>query len=81
MKVQEDNNLNSTMETGINSLLRLMYKTCKNQKDRIQANLVQYKSILIMNKLFKKFKFAELKKNAAKVIKIQIKFNNKRWRM
>ena len=80
LKVKDDNNLTSTMEFGINSLLRLMYKACKNQKDRIQANLVQYKSILIMNKLFKKFKLSDLKKNAAKVIKIQIKFNGKKWR-
>ena len=58
------------MEIGINSLLRLMYKTCKHQKDRIQANLVTYKSVLIMSKLFKRFKLHDLKKNAAKVIKI-----------
>lgn len=44
-----------TMEYGINSMLRLMYKTCKNQKERIKQNLVQYKSSLIMRKLFQKF--------------------------
>ena len=43
------------MEFGINSMLRLMYKTCKNQKERIKSNLVQYKSSLIMRKLFSKF--------------------------
>jgi len=47
-----------------------MYKTCKNQKERIKANLVQYKATLIMKKLFTKFKLPELHKNAAKVIKI-----------
>ena len=30
LKVTEQSNLNTTMEFGINSLLRLMYKTCKN---------------------------------------------------
>jgi len=30
LKVTEDNNLNATMELAINSLLRLMYKSCKN---------------------------------------------------
>jgi len=52
LKVSEDNNISRTMEFGINSMLRLMYKTCKNQKERIKQNLVQYKSSLIMRKLF-----------------------------
>ena len=80
LKVTETSNLNTTMEFGIDSLLRLMYKTCKNQKERIRANLVQYKSTLIMRKLFSKCKLAQLKKNAAKVIKIQIKYMNRNWR-
>ena len=57
-----------------------MYKTCKNQKDRIKSNLVQYKATLIMKKLFMKFKLPELRKNAAKVIKIQIKYLRRDWR-
>ena len=80
LKATEQSNLNTTMEFGINSLLRLMYKTCKNQKERIKANLVQYKSTLIMKKLFTKCKLAQLKKNAAKVIKIQIKYQTRNWR-
>lgn len=51
LKVNEENNLNSTIEFSINSLLRLMYKTCKHQKGRIYANLVTYKATLIMRKL------------------------------
>ena len=58
LKVTDTSNLNTTMEFGIDSLLRLMYKTCKNQKERIRANLVQYKSTLIMRKLFSKCKLA-----------------------
>ena len=57
-----------------------MYKTCKNQKERIQANLVHYKGYLIIKKLIARFTMPELKKNAAKVIKIQIKYMDKRWR-
>jgi len=68
------------MEFGINSMLRLMYKTCKNQKERIKQNLVQYKSSLIMRKLFSKFQLPQIQKNAAKVIKIQIRWTNKSWR-
>ena len=30
LKVTDTSNLNTTMEFGIDSLLRLMYKTCKN---------------------------------------------------
>ena len=56
LKVSDSNNMARTMEFGINSMLRLMYKTCKNQKERIKQNLVQYKSSLIMRKLFSKFK-------------------------
>jgi len=55
LKVSDSNNMAKTMEFGINSMLRLMYKTCKNQKERIKQNLVQYKSSLIMKKLFQKF--------------------------
>ena len=40
LKVSESNNMAKTMEFGINSMLRLMYKTCKNQKERIKQNLV-----------------------------------------
>jgi hypothetical protein len=80
LKVNEERNLDSTKEFAINSLLRLMYKTCKNQKDRIKANLVQYKATVIMKKLFSKFKLADLHKNAAKVIKIQIKYLRRDWR-
>ena len=30
LKVSDENNMAKTMEFGINSMLRLMYKTCKN---------------------------------------------------
>ena len=30
LKVSKENNMATTMEFGINSMLRLMYKTCKN---------------------------------------------------
>jgi hypothetical protein len=80
LKVNDERNLNATKEFAINSLLKLMYKTCKNQKDRIKANLVQYKATVIMKKLFAKFKMPELFKNAAKVIKIQIKYLRRDWR-
>lgn len=80
LKVNDDRNLDCTKEFAIDSLLRLMYKTCKNQKDRIKANLVQYKATVIMKKLFSRFKLASLQKNAAKVIKIQIKYLRRDWR-
>lgn len=78
--MSDQNNMAKTMEYGINSMLRLMYKTCKNQKERIKQNLVQYKSSLIMRKLFQKFQLPQIQKNAAKVIKIQIRWTNKQWR-
>lgn len=36
--------LEMVMEWSINSLLKLMYKTCKNQGERIKSYLVQYKA-------------------------------------
>lgn len=36
--------LEKVMDHSINSLLRLMYKTCKNQSQRIKDYLVQYKA-------------------------------------
>ena len=73
-------NLDRTLQFSVNALLTLMYKTCKNQKERIQANLVHYKGYLIIRKLIQRFKLPELRKNAAKVIKIQIKYLDKKWR-
>lgn len=32
------------MEHSVNSLLKLMYKTCRNQSQRIKDYLVQYKA-------------------------------------
>lgn len=36
LKMSKDNNMSTTLDLCINSMLRLMYKTCKNQKDRIK---------------------------------------------
>lgn len=72
--------LEKVMDHSINSLLRLMYKTCKNQSQRIKDYLVQYKAALIMKRLITKFEYAEVRKNSAKIIKIQIKFMNRNWR-
>ena len=36
--------LEKIMERSINSLLKLMYKTCRNQSQRIKDYLVQYKA-------------------------------------
>lgn len=41
---------------------------------------MQYKSTMIMRKLITRFKLPQLRKNAAKVIKIQIKLLNKAQR-
>jgi len=80
LKVCEESSLQVTLEFAINSLLKLMYKTCKNQKERITGNLIHYKGYLIIKKLIARFTLPQLKKNAAKVIKIQIKYMEKRWR-
>lgn len=40
LKMSKKNNMSTTLDLCINSMLRLMYKTCKNQKDRIKQNLV-----------------------------------------
>ena len=64
-------NLDILMEKSINSLLRLMYKTCKNQSERIKSYLIQYKAALIMKRLITKFeKNPDIRKNAGKIIKI-----------
>ena len=42
--------------------------------------MVHYKGYLIIRKLIQRFTMAELRKNAAKVIKIQIKYMDKKWR-
>lgn len=75
--------LEAVMEHSVNSLLKLMYKTCRNQSQRIKDYLVQYKAALIMKRIIGKFEGAggeEVRKNAAKIIKIQIKYMNKNWR-
>ena len=57
-----------------------MYKTCKNQGERIKAYLVQYKAALIMKRLINKFEGEGVRKNAGKIIKIQIRYMNRNWR-
>jgi|TARA_B110000285_G_C14721881_1_gene422535 hypothetical protein len=70
LQLNEDHDLNSTIEETVSQLLRLTYKLCRNQKERIKQYLVQYKGCLIMKKLIGKFTRLDLRKNAAKVIKI-----------
>ena len=41
---QKSLELTKIMDQSINSLLRLMYRTCKNQSQRIKEYLVQYKA-------------------------------------
>ena len=41
---------------------------------------MQYKAALIMKRLISKFEEPEARKNAAKIIKIQIKYMNRNWR-
>lgn len=43
------------VQLTIKSLLKLMYSTCNNQRERIKANLVQYKATLVIKKVFGKF--------------------------
>jgi len=62
--------LEKITECSINSLLSLMYKTCKNQSERIKQYLVQYKAALIMKRLITKFECPNVRKNAGKIIKI-----------
>jgi hypothetical protein len=79
------------MDHAINSLLKLMYKTCRNQAQRIKDYLVQYKAALIMKRIITKFEKASdddvpgscsqlVRNNAAKIIKIQIRYMNRTWR-
>lgn len=70
LQVNEDHDLNTTIEETVSQLLRLTYKLCRNQKERIKSFLIQYKGCLIMKKLINKFEREDLCKNAAKVIKI-----------
>lgn len=80
MSVNSDHDLNSTIEETVSQLMRLTYKLCRNQKERIKNFLIQYKGCLIMKKLLNKFSRPDLCKNAAKVIKIQIRHIQKTWR-
>ena len=68
--MNEDHDLNTTIEETVSQLLRLTYKLCRNQRERIKSFLIQYKGCLIMKKLINKFSRPDLRKNAAKVIKI-----------
>ena len=80
LMVSPNHDLSSTIEETVCQMLRLTHKLCRNQKERIKSFLVQYKGCLIMKKLIGKFTRADLCKNAAKVIKIQIKHIQRQWR-
>lgn len=58
-----------------------MYKACRNQKERIKANLVQYKATLIMRKIHGKYTTNQLILDyTAKIIRVQIRYLNRTWR-
>ena len=68
------------VQLTIQSLLKLMYLTCNNQKERIKANLVQYKATLIMRKLYQRFTLKKIQDYTAKIIRMQIRYLNRNWR-
>ena len=73
--------MNELQKFSIRFLLKLMRRTCEKQSERIKSFLVQYKAATIMKKIITKFNSSqEIKKLAAKVCKIQVKFMTKKWR-
>ena len=79
------------MEKSVYTLLKLMYKTCRNQSQRIKDYLVLYKAaVSLCIHWFKALVDNEAPDNqvrgpwgqeyAAKIIKIQIKYQTKNWR-
>lgn len=51
-QLEKNMDLDILTEKSINSLLRLMYKTCRNQGERIKAYLIQYKASVRTNFIY-----------------------------
>lgn len=68
------------IEECLSQMMILCYKVTKGHPDRIQANLIQFKSSLIFKKLLSKFPNTSLEIPCLKMLRIQIKYLTKKWK-
>ena len=68
------------VERCLKEMLVICYKVNKGHPDRIQGNLVQFKSSLIFKKLLNKFGGTSLELPCLKILRIQVKYLTKKWK-
>ena len=68
----------SLIEKCLKTMLVICYKINKGYPDRIQANLIQFKSSLIFKKLLTKFPHSIVELPCLKILRIQIKYLTKK---
>ena len=73
-------NLTGTLKELLESVLKVTYKVCKNNPERIKSNLVHVKSALILKKIISKFPEQTIETLSLKLIRIQVKYLPKKWK-
>jgi hypothetical protein len=66
------------IEKCLKTMLIICYKVNKGHPDRIQANLIQFKSSLIFKKLLNKFSSEKVEIPCLKLLRIQVKYLTKK---
>jgi hypothetical protein len=80
LKDQREVNRDQLVEKCLKTIMKVCYKTTKGYPDRIQNNLVQFKSSLIFKKLLGKFNSPRIEIPSLKILRIQIKYLTKKWK-
>lgn len=68
------------IEKSLQTMLKICYKVNKGHPDRIQTNLIPYKSSLIFKKILSKFSNEKIEIPCLKNLRIQIKYLTKKWK-
>jgi hypothetical protein len=68
------------IQKTLKALTFVCYKVNKSHPDRIQTNLVQFKSHLIFKKLLGRYPGKRLEIPCLKILRIQIKYLTKKWK-
>ncbi|OMJ70830.1 hypothetical protein SteCoe_31105 [Stentor coeruleus] len=80
LKDIHETNRDFVIEKCLETMLKVCYKINKGHPDRIQANLVQFKSSLIFKKLMGKFITPKIEMPCLKLMRIQVKYLTKKWK-
>lgn len=68
------------VQKTLKTMIQVCYKVNKGHPERIQTNLVQFKSHLIFKKLLNRFPLNPVELPCLKILRIQVKYLTKKWK-